>query len=147
MASWRKSRHCEITNWEIMKRLMTRHFIPPNIRDKFYLKLQRLKQGDELSVKEYAKKFKLFVIASDVGGSERWQVTKFISGLKHEIAKRLEIDVYFEPSISLKVIIKYALEYEKIVSVFEKILVCKKNESVEVKGNTKECFRVFQSQG
>ena len=34
----------------------------------------------------------------------------------------------------MKDIIKYALEYEKIVSVFEKIIVCKskKNESVEV---------------
>ena len=44
------------------------------------------------------------------------------------------MDVQFKYSISLKVIIKYALEYEKIVSVFEKIIVCKskKNESVEV---------------
>ena len=76
----------------------------------------------------------MFVIGSNVGGSERWQVTKFISGLKHEIAKRLEMDVKFRPSISLKVIVKYALEYEKIVSVFEKILVCeyKKNESVTI---------------
>ena len=48
---------------------MTRYFIPPDVRDKFYLKLQRLKQGDELSVEDYAKKFKLFVIASDLGES------------------------------------------------------------------------------
>ena len=87
-----------------------------------------------MCVDEYIKKFKLFVIASDVGGSKRWQITKFISGLKSEIAKRLEMDIQFKPSISLKVIIKYALEYEKIVSIFEKLLVCKskKNKSVEV---------------
>ena len=44
------------------------------------------------------------------------------------------MDVKFRPSISLKVIVKYALEYEKIVSVFEKILECeyKKNESVTI---------------
>ena len=41
MASWRESRHCEIINWEIMKSLMTRYFIPHEVRDKFRLKLQR----------------------------------------------------------------------------------------------------------
>ena len=40
-----------------MNRLMTRYFIPPHVRDKFYPKLQRLKH-DELSVEDYAKKFK-----------------------------------------------------------------------------------------
>ena len=43
MALWRESRHCEITNWEIMKKLMTRYFIPQEVRDKFCLKLQRIK--------------------------------------------------------------------------------------------------------
>ena len=54
-----------------MKRLMTRHFIPQDVRDKFYVKFQGLKQCDKMCVDEYIKKFKLFVIASDVGGSER----------------------------------------------------------------------------
>ena len=87
-----------------------------------------------MCVDEYIKKFKLFVISNNVGSFERLQVTKFISGLKREIAKRLEMDVQFKHSISLKVIIKYALEHEKIVNVFEKLLVCKskKKESVEV---------------
>ena len=61
----------EIKKWEIMKRLMTRHFIPHEVRDKFHLKLQKLKQGNELCVDDYVKKFKLFVIASDVGEFER----------------------------------------------------------------------------
>ena len=141
--------YSEVRSWEVMKRLMTRHFIPEDVRDKFYVKLQRLKQSDEMSVDEYIKKFKLFIIASDVGGSERWQVTKFISGFKHEIASRLEMAIYFQPK-SLKVIIQYALEYEKIVSVFEKI-ECQsmKNDSVEIievveqqdeeKSNEEEC--------
>ena len=67
---------------------MTRHFIPQDARDKFYFKLQRLKQCDKICVDEYIKNFKLFVIASDVGGPKRWQVTKFIDGLKYEIIKR-----------------------------------------------------------
>ena len=29
----------EVRNWELMKRLMSRHFIPPDFRVKFYLKL------------------------------------------------------------------------------------------------------------
>ena len=72
MALMRENGNSEIGNWKIIKRLMTRHFIPPNVRDTFYMKLQRLKQGDELSVEDYAKKFKLFIIASDVGSSKRW---------------------------------------------------------------------------
>ena len=71
MALWRESGHREIKNWEIMKRLMTRHFIPHEVRDKFHLKLQKLKQGNELCVDDYVKKFKLFVIASDVGEFKR----------------------------------------------------------------------------
>ena len=65
---------------------MTRHFIPPDVRDKFYMKLQRLKQGD-LSVEDYTKEFKLFVIASDLGESEGQKIERFVSGLKSEIKK------------------------------------------------------------
>ena len=85
---------------------MTRYFIPQEVKDKFRLKLQRLKQGDKLCIGDYIKKFKLFIIASDVGEFERWKVTKFISGLKCEIAKRLKKEVQLEPSISLKVVIE-----------------------------------------
>ena len=74
---------------------MTRHFIPQDVRDKFYVKLQELKKCDEMCVDGYIKKFKLFVIASDVSSFKRWQVTKFINGLKHEISKRLEMVVQF----------------------------------------------------
>ena len=38
-------------------------------------------------VDKYIKKFKLFVIASNVGNFERWKVLKFMSGLKREIAE------------------------------------------------------------
>ena len=86
MAMMRKNRNSEVRNWELMKRLMTRHFIPPDVRDKFYMKLQRLKQGD-LRVEDYTKEFKLFVIASDLGESEGQKIERFVSGLKSEIKK------------------------------------------------------------
>ena len=69
MALMRENGNSEVRNWELMKRLMPRYFIPLDVRDKFYLKLQRLKQGD-LSIEDYAKKFKLFVIASYLGESK-----------------------------------------------------------------------------
>ena len=86
MALMRENGNSEVRNWELMKRLMTRHFIPLDVRDKLYLKLQRLKQGD-LSVEDYAKEFKLFVIASDLGESEGQKIERFVSGLKSEIKK------------------------------------------------------------
>ena len=39
MALLRENRNSEIRNWELMKSLMTRPFIPYDIRDKYYLKL------------------------------------------------------------------------------------------------------------
>ena len=50
-----------------MKRLLIRHFILLDVKNKVYLKLQRFKQEEELSTEDYAKRFKLFVIASDLG--------------------------------------------------------------------------------
>ena len=44
MVLGRENGNSEIRNWELMKRLMTRYFIPPDVRDKLYIKLQRLKQ-------------------------------------------------------------------------------------------------------
>ena len=70
IALLRENENSEVINWELMKRLMTRYLISPDVRDKFHIKLQRLKQGDELSVEDYVKKFKLFVITSDLGESE-----------------------------------------------------------------------------
>ena len=75
----------EIKNWELMKKLMTRHFIPHDVRDKYYLKLQSLKQSDELYVDDCAKNFKLFIIVSDSGKSEGQKIARFMSGLKCEI--------------------------------------------------------------
>ena len=144
MALWRESRHDEIKNWEIMKRLMTRHFIPHYVKDKFYLKLQRLKQGDKSCVKDYAKNFKLFIIASDVGEFERQKVVKFIR-LKREIAKRLKIEVRLEPSISLKVVIELSLEHEQKVGIYEEIIIvseCKENEGVKVNELVKQQVEV-----
>ena len=86
MALMRENGNSEVRNWELMNRLMTSHFIPLDVRDKFYLKLQRLEQG-YLSVEDYAKKFKLFVISSDLGESEGQKIERFVSGLKSKIRK------------------------------------------------------------
>ena len=113
MSMRRMNGYSEVRNWEVMKKYMTRYFIPKDVRDKFYVKLQRLKQSDDMCVDKYIKKFKLFVIASDVGDFERWKVTKFMSGLKREIAERMELVVQFEPSISLQDVFELALKNEK----------------------------------
>ena len=91
---------------------MTRCFIPYDVRDKYYLQLQRLKQGDELCVDNYAKEFKLFVITSDLGESEGQKIKRFISGLKSEIRKDFGLVLHWSPFLSLKNIITLALERE-----------------------------------
>ena len=134
MSMRRMNGYSGVRNWEVMKKYMTRYFIPKDVRDKFYVKLQRLKQSDDMCVDKYIKKFKLFVIASDVGDFERWKVTKFMSGLKHEIAERIELVVQFEPFISLQDVFDLALKNEKEERVYEQKIICEfmKNESVEV---------------
>ena len=93
---------------------MNRYFIHQDVRDKFYLKLQKLKQGDELSVEDYAKKFKLFVIVSDLGESKGQKITRFISGLKSEIRQNFGLVLQLSPLLSLKNIIKLILERERV---------------------------------
>ena len=63
-----------------------------------------------MCVDKYIKKFKLFVIASDVGDFKRLKVTKFMSGLKREIAERMELVVQLESSISLQDVFELALK-------------------------------------
>ena len=66
---------------------MSRHFIPQNVRDKFYVKLQGLKQYDKMCVDEYIKKFKLFVISSDIGDSENGRLRDSSVGLSVRLLK------------------------------------------------------------
>ena len=65
------------------------------------LNYRGLNKSDDMCVDKYIKKFKLFVIANDVGNFKRWKVSKFMSGLKRETAGRMELVVQFKPSISL----------------------------------------------
>ena len=57
-----------------------------------------------------------------------------MSGLKHEIAERMELVVQSEPFISLQVVFDLALKNEKEERVYEQKIICEfmKNESVEV---------------
>ena len=71
-----------------------------------------IKQGDELCIDDYAKKFKLFVTTSDVGESKGQKITRFISGLKSEIRQDFGLVLQWSPFLSLKNIIKLTLERE-----------------------------------
>ena len=57
-----------------------------------------------------------------------------MSGLKREIAERMELVVQFEPSISLQDVFELALKNEKEERDYEQKIICEfmKNESVEV---------------
>ena len=43
MSMRRMNGYSDVRNWEVMKKYMTRYFIPKDVRDKFYVKLQKLK--------------------------------------------------------------------------------------------------------
>ena len=57
-----------------------------------------------------------------------------MSGLKREIAERMELVVQFEPSISLHDVFELALKNEKEERIYVHKIICEfmKNESVEV---------------
>ena len=65
-----------------------------------------------MSVEDYAKEIKLFVITSDLGESEGQKIEKFVSGLKSQIRKDFGLVLQWSPFLSLKNIISLALERE-----------------------------------
>ncbi|CAL9078812.1 unnamed protein product [Musa textilis] len=90
-----------------MKRELKRKYLPDNYRQEIFLKINDFKQKD-LSV-EYTAKFDNLMLKGELVKPEEQTITRYLGGLKFEIAKVVQLQPYW----SLNDVSKLALKVEK----------------------------------
>ncbi|RDY08618.1 hypothetical protein CR513_07123, partial [Mucuna pruriens] len=86
-----------IRTWEDMKSIMRRRFVPSYYHRDLHRKLQSLTQGS-MSVEDYYKEMKIAMIRANVKEDREVAMTRFIGGLKKEIAdvKKGKLDSWWK---------------------------------------------------
>ncbi|RDX80077.1 hypothetical protein CR513_39409, partial [Mucuna pruriens] len=84
-----------ICTWEDMKSIMRRRFVPSHYHRDLHRKLQSLTQGS-MSVEDYYKEMEIAMIRANMEDDHEATMTRFIGGLKKEIAGVVELQHYME---------------------------------------------------
>ncbi|KAI4340759.1 hypothetical protein MLD38_025566 [Melastoma candidum] len=108
MVTKRRNRERPINNWEDMKAVMRRRFVPSHYYRDLHLKLQSLKQGTN-SVEEYHKEMEIAMIRANVEEDRIATMARFICGLNPEIANVVELQHYVE----LEEVVHMAMKVER----------------------------------
>ncbi|XP_031405679.1 uncharacterized protein LOC116214411 [Punica granatum] len=93
--SRRRNGERPIDNWEDMKAVMRKRFVPSHYYRDLHLKLQNLKQGSK-TVEEYHMELEIAMIRANVEEDREATMARFISGLNREIANIVELHHYVE---------------------------------------------------
>ncbi|XP_042441344.1 uncharacterized protein LOC122026680 [Zingiber officinale] len=93
--SRRRNREVPIDNWEDMKAVMRRRFVPSHYYRDLHLKLQSLKQGS-MTVEDYHKEMEIALIRANIEEDREATMARFICGLNREIANIVELHHYVE---------------------------------------------------
>ncbi|XP_042408307.1 uncharacterized protein LOC121997755 [Zingiber officinale] len=90
-----RNRELPIDNWEDMKAVMRRRFVPSHYYRDLHLKLQSLKQGS-MTVEDYHKEMEIALIRANIEEDREVTMARFICGLNREIANIVELHHYVE---------------------------------------------------
>ncbi|XP_042465780.1 uncharacterized protein LOC122048251 [Zingiber officinale] len=93
--SRRRNRELPIDNWEDMKAVMRRRFVPSHYYRDLHLKVQSLKQGS-MTVEHYHKEMEIALIQANIEEDREATMARFICGLNREIANIVELHHYVE---------------------------------------------------
>ncbi|XP_042446416.1 uncharacterized protein LOC122031363 [Zingiber officinale] len=93
--SRRRNRELPIDNWEDMKAVMRRRFVPSHYYRDLHLKLQSLKQGS-MTMEDYHKEMEIALIRANIEEDREATMARFICGLNREIANIVELHHYVE---------------------------------------------------
>ncbi|XP_042436946.1 uncharacterized protein LOC122022904 [Zingiber officinale] len=93
--SRRRNHELPIDNWEDMKAVMRRRFVPSHYYRDLHLKLQSLKQGS-LTVEDYHKEMEIALIRANIEEDREATMARFICGLNREIANIVVLHHYVE---------------------------------------------------
>ncbi|XP_042415186.1 uncharacterized protein LOC122004349 [Zingiber officinale] len=118
--SRRRNRELPINNWEDMKVVMRRRFVPSHYYRDLHLKLQSLKQGS-MTVEDYHKEMEIALIRANIEGDREATMARFIlpygcyiiCGLNRKIANIVELHHYVELDDVVHMAIKVERQLKK----------------------------------
>ena len=84
-----------VETWNELRRLMRKRFIPSHYHQDLYQKLQNLSQGSR-SVDDYFKEMEIAMLRANVVEDREATMARFLSGLRPEITKIIELQHYVE---------------------------------------------------
>ena len=88
-----------IETWEKMKKELKRMYLPFHYRQDIFLKIQNFKQQN-LTVEEYSAEFENLMIKGDLQEAEEQSIARYLSGLRFEISKTVQLQPYNKNSTS-----------------------------------------------
>jgi len=94
--------------WATIKIVMKKRFDPDYYKYELYIRLQTLRQGS-LSMEEYVKEFELLLIRCELIEPQEQTITRFLGGLRKDIANVIEL----QPYIFLEEVIKLVTRVER----------------------------------
>nr|XP_027062889.1 uncharacterized protein LOC113689296 [Coffea arabica] len=85
----------ELFPWPELRTMMRTRFVPGHYTRDLYHRLQTLVQGNR-SVDEYHKEMEILILRADVQEDPEATMVRFLSGLRPDIAERVELQHYME---------------------------------------------------
>ena len=85
----------ELDNWEELKGILRKRYVPSHYHRELHQKLQRLKQGSK-SVEDYYKDFETLKIRSNTREDEDATIARFLNGLNYEIRDVVELHHFMD---------------------------------------------------
>ena len=106
--SRRRNRERAITNWQELKEVMRKRFVPRHYHREIMQRLQVLRQGSK-SVDDYYKEMEMLMSRANLEEEEETTMARFLAGLNKEIADRVDLQQYWE----LEEMVHIAIKVEK----------------------------------
>ncbi|XP_019435366.1 PREDICTED: uncharacterized protein LOC109341851, partial [Lupinus angustifolius] len=97
-----------VDNWDEMKVIMRKRFVPASFQRDIHNKLQRLTQGTK-SVDEYFKEMKLALLRSNFHEDREATMARFLHGLNQDIQDVVEL----QPYVELEDLVQQAIKVEQ----------------------------------
>ena len=110
--SRRRNRERPIDNWEDMKAIMRKRFVPSYYYRELHQRLQRLTQGYKC-VDEYYKEMEVAMTRANVEEDREATMARFLSGLNRDIANIVELHHYVEMEDMVHMAIKMERQLKK----------------------------------
>ncbi|GJZ20653.1 putative nucleotidyltransferase, ribonuclease H [Tanacetum coccineum] len=84
----------KIKSWRKLKKLLKERFPPDSYKQDLYIKMTNFKQGN-LNFDDYTHEFEQLMLRSGIQEKQEQTIDRYIGGLNHDIAEKLELQPYW----------------------------------------------------